>query len=68
LLFPPPPPSSIDPNTKVAALIDNVTGWWNYELIHRLFDPGDVVRICSVMVSPLMKPDRLVWRSMESLQ
>jgi hypothetical protein len=36
LLF--PPPSSLDPNTKVAALIDKEKGWWNYELINNLFD------------------------------
>lgn len=60
LLF--PPPAAMDPNSKVAALIDTSTGWWSYEFINSLFDPGDVARICSVMFSPLLKPDQIVWR------
>jgi hypothetical protein len=37
-------------------------GWWNYELLHRIFDLGEVARICSVVVSHLGQSDWLVWR------
>lgn len=59
-LFLPPHPD-LDPNSKVATLIDQETGWWNYEVLSRYFDPGEVARIGSVLISPLMKPDRVVW-------
>jgi hypothetical protein len=51
LLLPPHP--AMDPNEKVVALIDHDTGWWNFELIQRLFDPSDVNRICSIGINPL---------------
>jgi len=42
-----PPNSSFNPDERVAALIDNEVGGWNYELLHRIFDPGEVAQICS---------------------
>jgi len=57
-----PPHPSMDPNAKVACLIDNASRWWNFELIQRLFNPGDMARICSIGINPHGKPDRLIWK------
>jgi hypothetical protein len=43
-------------------LIDQATGWWNLDLVRRLFNPGDVARIGSVMLSPLKQEDKYIWR------
>jgi hypothetical protein len=57
-----PPNPSFNPDERVVALIDNEVGGWNYELLHKIFDPGEVAQICCVVVSPLGQPDRIVWR------
>jgi hypothetical protein len=60
LLSPPNPSMNLD--DRVAVLLHDDTGWWNYELLHRIFYLGEVARICRVVVSPLGQSDRLVWR------
>jgi hypothetical protein len=57
-----PPNPALPLDARVIVLLLNDSGGWNYELIHRIFDPEDVARICSVMVSPLGQLDWLVWR------
>jgi len=64
LLLPPHP--DLDTNSKVATLIDQYTGWRNYEMLSHYFDLGEVARFGSVLISPLMKPDRVVWHGTSS--
>jgi hypothetical protein len=45
----------------VSALIDDTTQWWNYELIQVIFTEDEAKRIYSTVVSPLGKPDQIVW-------
>jgi hypothetical protein len=52
----------LNSDDKVAALLNPASRDWNYELIRRVFDPGEMARICSVIVSPLGQADWLVWR------
>jgi hypothetical protein len=49
----PPSQSVLHPEARVNMLIDQATGWWNLNLVHSLFDPDDVDRIGSVLLSPL---------------
>jgi hypothetical protein len=48
-------------NDKVSALIDDTTQWWNYELIQAIFPEEEAKRIYSTVLSPLGKPDQIVW-------
>jgi hypothetical protein len=43
-------------------LIDQTTSWWNLDLVRRLFNPGDVARIGSVMLSLLKQVHKHIWR------
>jgi hypothetical protein len=47
---------------KVADLIDVDSGWWNIELIHRIFLPEEAAAICSLALSPHGLPDKLFWQ------
>jgi hypothetical protein len=40
----PPSQTSLHPEARVNMLIDPVTGWWDFNLVRRLFDPGDVAK------------------------
>lgn len=71
LLSPSPPriqslPRGIDPDSRVSALIDRATGWWNYSLLHELFDQEDVEQIGMLALSPLNLPDKLIWCGMKN--
>jgi hypothetical protein len=48
-------------NDKVSALIDDTTQWWNYELIQAIFPENEAKGIYSTILSPLAKPDQIVW-------
>lgn len=37
------------------------SGWWNMNVIRDLFTPTEAEAICSLVVSPLGQPDKLVW-------
>jgi len=54
------------PESCVSRLIDQATGWWNLDLIHRLFEPGEARDIGSVVISPLRKRDAMIWRGSPS--
>jgi hypothetical protein len=54
------------PESRVSSLIDHNSGWWNLDLIHRLFDPGEAADIGSVVISPLLKKDKIIWRGSPS--
>jgi len=58
----PPSQTSLHPEARVNMLIDPVTGWWDFNLVRRLFDPGDVAKIGSVLISPLCQEDKMIWR------
>ncbi|XP_062165085.1 uncharacterized protein LOC133871676 [Alnus glutinosa] len=53
-------------DTRVSRLIDTTTGWWDLELIQRIFDHGEVAQIDRVLPSPLKQPDKLIWRGTPS--
>jgi hypothetical protein len=51
------PPKELALDAHVSMLIDPNTLWWNFALIHSLFDPWEVDKICSLVLSPLGHPD-----------
>jgi hypothetical protein len=54
------------PDSQVSSLIDQNSGWWNSDLVHRLFDPREAAEIGGVVISPLLKTDKLIWRGSPS--
>lgn len=52
----------LEPNARVCALIDPVSCWWNFTLIHSIFEPSEADRICCMALSPLRHPDKLIWK------
>lgn len=66
-----PPPSStlfysphqrLDVDPRVSNLIDPATEGWNMQLLNEIFSPEEVMRICSVIPSPLHAADSLFWQ------
>lgn len=56
------PVLGLDSDTRLSTLIDQQSGNWNSPLIQVLF-PQDIADvICGLPLSPLNKPDRLIWR------
>jgi hypothetical protein len=51
----------LDRNTKVSALLDRETNWWNVPLIHEIFSVEEAALICGMAVSPRSGVDRLIW-------
>jgi hypothetical protein len=56
------PPKELALDARVSMLIDPNTRWWNFALICSLFDPWEVDKICSLVLSPLGHPDQVVWQ------
>jgi hypothetical protein len=65
-----PPPSSslffspyhgLDSSARVCDLIDPITRWWNLQLLHNIFTPEEVARICSVALSSRRANNTLIW-------
>jgi hypothetical protein len=52
------PVQDLSQEATVDALLDPVSGWWNYDLIHSLFNPSDAAKVCSVVPSPLHHDDK----------
>jgi hypothetical protein len=48
-------------NDKASALIDDMTQWWNYELIQEIFPEDEAKQIYNTIISPLGKTDQIVW-------
>lgn len=48
-------------DAKVSSLIDSESGWWNYSLIVSIFERNEVEQICSVPLSPMKRPDKVIW-------
>lgn len=55
------PVSTLTHEAKVAALIDQQTGWWNFDLIHSPFSPLEAESISGLPLSIGRTPYRLVW-------
>jgi hypothetical protein len=51
----------LDPEAKVICLIDSATAGWNVPLIRSSFVATEADTICSLILSPLGQPDKLVW-------
>jgi hypothetical protein len=60
------PSGSMDPLARVNTLIDLTTGWWNYTLIQSSFAKVEADMICSLPLSPLKAPDKMVWLGTKS--
>lgn len=50
----------MDPDAKVSSLIDHATYWWDFQLIRASFTNSEVEAICSMVLSPLGQPDKLI--------
>jgi hypothetical protein len=53
-------------DAKVAVLLDPNTGWWNYGLIHAIFNNKEAAKVCNVVPSPLRQEDKLIWMGSKS--
>lgn len=56
------PHHRLEANTKVSALIDRTSGWWNTHLLQDNFREDEIARICSICPSPFQAPDTLIWK------
>jgi hypothetical protein len=56
------PHHSLDANSKVSALIDRTSGWWNTQLLQVNFREDEIARICCICPSPIQAPDTLIWK------
>lgn len=54
------PVKDLGPDARVSPLIDQGSGWWNFTLIHPIFEPAEADAICAMSLSPLRGPDKLV--------
>jgi hypothetical protein len=48
-------------DTKVSALLDVDTNWWNMELVRNIFNEEEAKEICGMVVCPRNRKDQLVW-------
>jgi hypothetical protein len=55
------PVQILPPDAPVATLLNSDSGWWNYNLIHDIFNPVDAANICCVVLSPMSHEDKLIW-------
>jgi hypothetical protein len=55
------PVNVLPSNVTVSSLINTNSGWWNYSLIEPVFTREEVEQICSIPISPLHQPDKVVW-------
>jgi len=55
------PVRKLDLDAKVSALINQAIGWWNFNLIHAIFEPAEADNVCAMGLSPLKHPNKLVW-------
>ncbi|XP_028117729.1 uncharacterized protein LOC114315309 [Camellia sinensis] len=55
------PPSHLDVNAKVSALIDHDVGNWDEGVLGACFPPSEIEIIKSVPICPLLAEDILVW-------
>jgi hypothetical protein len=51
---------------SVIALLDQKSGWWNYGLIHYIFNLEEVAKVCSLVISPLKQKDKMIWMGSKS--
>ena len=51
----------LDPDARVSRLIDEVTKWWNIELVREIFCREEVDIICNLGTCPGRQPDKLIW-------
>ena len=49
-------------DARVSALIDPHTSWWNFTRIQEVFSEEEVLRICSLAISPGGQLNKLVWK------
>jgi ribonuclease HI len=56
------PPTVLNPSATVSELIKEDTGWWDSELLNRIFIPEEVDLIQAMPISSTNQDDILVWR------
>jgi hypothetical protein len=56
------PHHRLEANSKVSALIDRTSGWWNTQLLQANFREDEITRICCICPSPSQAPDTLIWK------
>lgn len=57
------PVNGLDEEARVSSLIDPRSGGWNMPLLRAIFSPWEVELIGSIPLSPLCKPDKLIWQA-----
>ena len=55
------PPWILDKESKVSALIDENTHWWNSSLVSEIFGAEEAALIFNIPISPARQHDTLVW-------
>jgi hypothetical protein len=55
------PPRILDKESKVSALIDEDTKWWNPSLVSDIFNADKAALIYNIPISPIRQHDTLVW-------
>jgi hypothetical protein len=55
-------PLSMDSNSLVASLFDQLTRNWNSDLLQEVFQCEEALVISNIPLSPLQPPDWLIWR------
>jgi hypothetical protein len=55
------PPRILDKESKVSALIDEDTKWWNPSLVSDIFNADEAALIYNIPISPIRQHDTLVW-------
>ena len=53
--------SELHPEARVSKLINQVSGWWNVQLIDRCFHPPDATRIKALPLCSTPQPYILIW-------
>jgi len=56
------PQNRLEENSKVSALIDKSSRWWNVQLLQDNFSADEIARICSICPSPSQTPDTIYWK------
>jgi hypothetical protein len=59
------PPRILDKESKVSALIDEDTKWWN-SLVSNIFNAKEATLIYNILISPVWTHDTLVWLGTEN--
>ena len=58
----------LDQETKVCALINEDTDWWNRNLVKSIFGEEEAAIMCGMVTSPNKQADQLVGLRMETSQ